>query len=86
MARVHVAWLSHRVYNVGSGEIISAADVAAAINSAMPRARVRAEAVPGAAPRVLDTTLARRDLGYESRWPLARAIPDLVQELRQLEP
>jgi len=77
---------SSRVYNVGSGEVVSAADVTAAIVAAVPGAHVTGEAVPGAAPRVLDTTLAHRDLGYEARWPLARAIPDLVGELRQFEP
>lgn len=71
-----------RVYNVGSGEIVSAADVAAAINSAVPGAHVVAEATPSAQPRPLDTTLARRDLAYEPRWPLATAIPDLVEETR----
>lgn len=70
-----------RAYNVGSGEVVSAADVAAAIMEAVPRARVTAEAVPGSA-RVLDTTLARRDLGFEPRWPLMRGIADLVDELR----
>jgi UDP-glucuronate 4-epimerase len=74
-----------RVYNVGSSEVASAAEVAAEINAAVPGARVTVDAVSAALPRALDTTLAHRDLGYEPRWPLARGITDLVQELRQLK-
>ncbi len=71
-----------RVYNVGSGEIVSAGDLAAAIGAAVPDARITAEDLPGGRPRILDTTLATRDLGYQSRWPLTQGIADLVATLR----
>ena len=70
-----------RVYNVGSGEVVSAADVAAAIGTAVPGARVQPDAVPSTRPRPLDITLAARDLGYEPRWPLPRGVADLVDAL-----
>jgi nucleoside-diphosphate-sugar epimerase len=74
-----------RVYNVGSGELVSAADVAAAIATAVPEATVKAEAVPAGPVRLLDTTAAQRDLAYAPRWPLAAGIADLASELRENE-
>ena len=71
-----------RVYNVGTGEIVSAADVAAAVAAAIPDARITSEELPGGPPRLLDTTLARRDLGYAPRWPLSMGVADMVAELQ----
>ena len=73
-----------RVYNVGSGELVSATDVAAAIAAAVPGARVTAQAIPAGPARLLETTAAHRDLGYEPRWPLARGIADLAADLQKL--
>ena len=74
---------STRVYNVGSGEIVTAATLADALRSAVPNLRVAAATTAPAEIRALDTALARSELGYEPRWPLARAIPDYVEELRE---
>jgi nucleoside-diphosphate-sugar epimerase len=71
-----------QIYNVGSGEIITSAMLAAAINAAVPGARAVAGEVSMAGVRPLDSTLARQELKYEPQWPLARAIPDYVAELR----
>jgi nucleoside-diphosphate-sugar epimerase len=75
-----------RVYNVGSGEVVSAADVAAVITASVAGARIAVEDVPAPRPRTLDTTLAARDLGYRPRWPLAAAIPDMLQNLDREPP
>jgi nucleoside-diphosphate-sugar epimerase len=72
-----------RVYNVGSGEIVTAAMVAAAINEAVPGAQVVGAAEGADAVRPLDITLARTELQYQPRWPLREAIADYVSELRQ---
>lgn len=71
-----------RIYNVGSGEIVTPAMLAAAINAAVPGARAVGEDVEPAGVRLVDITLARAELKYEPQWPLARAVADYVQELR----
>jgi UDP-glucose 4-epimerase len=79
--------LSTRVYNVGSGEIVTAAMIVDAIRSVLPHVNPVVASTP--APenvRLLDTTLARNELGYQPQWPLARAVPDYVSELQQLGP
>lgn len=71
-----------RIYNVGSGEIVTPRMLADAINAAVPGARAVTEASPSNVVRPLDLSLAREDLKYEPQWPLARAIPDYLEELR----
>jgi len=72
----------HDVFNLGSGEMVGPANFAAAVNAAVPGAAiVPVEAGPADTPLV-NLTRVRDELGYESRWPLARAIPDLVNQLR----
>lgn len=73
---------SSRIYNIGSGEVVSSQTLAAAINAALPGARAASAAMPVEAAPILDTTLARQDLKYAPQWPLARAIPDYLEELR----
>jgi nucleoside-diphosphate-sugar epimerase len=75
--------LSTRVYNVGSAEIVTAAMIADAIHGALPHVNTVASFSPPSSVRLLDTTLARSELGYEPHWPLARAIPDYIADLRQ---
>ena len=74
---------STRVYNVGSGEIVTAGMLAEAIESAVPGIRAAASTSTSRSIPPLDLALARTELGYEPRWPLARAIPDYVAELRR---
>lgn len=72
---------AHDVYNLGSGEIVGPAELAAAVNEAIPGARLIPQ--PSAAPDMppVDLDRAALELGYVPQWPLARAIPDFVQEL-----
>jgi nucleoside-diphosphate-sugar epimerase len=72
----------HDVFNLGSGEIIDPANFAAAVNQAVPGAAiVPVEAGPADTPLV-DLTRIREELGYQPRWPLARAIADFANQLR----
>lgn len=71
-----------RVYNLGSGEIVDSEQIAAAINATVPGARAVAAETGGADVRPLDLTRAKEDLGYAPQWPLLRAIPDYVEQLR----
>ncbi len=74
---------TQRIYNVGSGEIVTPQMLADAINQAVPGARVVAgEAELSPAARVIDSSAAQRDLGYQVRYPLERGITDYVAELR----
>jgi nucleoside-diphosphate-sugar epimerase len=72
----------HDVFNLGSGEIVDPARFAAAVNATVPGATiVPAEVGPADTPLVALTRI-RDELGYEPKWPLARAMPDFVNELR----
>lgn len=73
---------SARVYNVGSGEIVTTERLTDAVNRAIPGIRAVPAGPPAAKVRPLDIALARQDLKYEPRWPLVRAIQDYVDELR----
>ncbi len=74
---------TQRIYNVGSGEVVTPQSLAAAINAAVPGARAVAgtgELTPAA--RVIDSSAAKRDLGYEIKYPLNQAIADYITDLR----
>jgi len=71
-----------RVYNLGSGEIVTASKLAAALSAAGLQATVPAPSDEFAP--LLDTTLARQELGYSPSWALPRAIQDYVEELRSV--
>jgi nucleoside-diphosphate-sugar epimerase len=72
----------HDVFNLGSGEIVGPANFAAALNAAVPGANViPLEGGPADTPLV-DLTRIADELGYRPQWPVARAIPDLVDQLR----
>ncbi len=74
---------TQRVYNVGSGEVVTPQKLAATINAAIPGARVTAGAGElSPAARTIDSSAAERDLGYQVRYPLERGIADYVEELR----
>jgi nucleoside-diphosphate-sugar epimerase len=70
------------VYNLGSGEMVGPANFSSAVNAAVPGAAVvPVEGGPADTPLV-DLTRIRDELGYEPRWPLARAISHFVSMLR----
>jgi UDP-glucose 4-epimerase len=66
------------VYNIGTGRLYMAADVAAAIQAAVPGSKV----TPGPGPRPpfrpVDVTRAHRELGFEPVWDLERGIAALA--------
>lgn len=71
-----------RIYNIGSGEIVDSSKLAAAINAAISGARAVPTQTEAGRESLVDTALARQDLKYEPQWPLARAIPDYIADLR----
>jgi len=73
--------LGSSAYNIGAGEPVTPGRFAAAVSVAVPGARI--EVGPGIdfAPGhycVLDISRARRDLGFEPRWPLEAGVADCV--------
>ncbi|HEX5140802.1 MAG TPA: NAD(P)-dependent oxidoreductase [Dehalococcoidia bacterium] len=80
--------LPHRVYNIGAGRVTTHAEVADAINAALPGARLSMK--PGSAGRsrpnaYLDITRIGHDVGWQPQWPLERAIPDYIAWLQNNE-
>jgi UDP-glucose 4-epimerase len=77
--------LPHHLYNVGSGSLVSPADVLAAMNRAFPGATgSAAEPRPDLFPRQhpLDLTRSRSELGYEPAFSLEAGLLDLAREVR----
>ena len=75
--------LKSRVFNIGSGRVVSAEDVAAAFSRIVPSARIRidppaAEVLAPEMHRPLDLTRARAELGYAPGYDLEGAINDYV--------
>lgn len=68
-----------RVYNIGTGRLHLAGDIAAAIRAALPGAHVSARPGPPPPFRPLDLTRARRELGFRPRWDLRQAIAALAR-------
>ncbi len=75
---------STRIYNIGAGELLTTDALASAINQAIPGANVVASPSGPADPTILDSSLARAELGYTTEWPVSRAIADYVEELRAI--
>lgn len=71
-----------RVYNIGSGEIVDSPKLAAAINAAIPTARAVPARTEAGRESIVDTSQARQDLKYQPQWPVSRAIPDYIADLR----
>jgi UDP-glucose 4-epimerase len=67
-----------RVYNIGTGRLHLADDIAAAIRAAVPGADVVTR--PGPAPVFLpiDVTRARRELGFQPLWDIRRGVAALA--------
>jgi len=79
--------LASPAYNIGAGEPVTPGRFAAAVGAAIPGARI--EIGPGIdfAPGhycVLDITRARRDLGFEPRWPLEAGVADCAARAKAL--
>ena len=78
--------LNHGTYNVSTGRLVRNSEVVAAINAAVPGAKV---ALPeGRDPRrppdnYLDTTRLREDTGFRPEYDVERAVPDYVGWLRR---
>ncbi len=76
---------SHRVFNVGSGVVTTAGELARVVRALAPGIEVRVgegasrEAAPRAA---LDGSRARAELGYAPRFSLQAALRDYLEELR----
>jgi UDP-glucose 4-epimerase len=77
--------LQHTTYNIGAGRATTYAELAAAVNAAVPGANI--ELPPGASPTArpapyLDITRAREDAGYEPAYDIVRGVADYVAWLR----
>jgi UDP-glucose 4-epimerase len=75
--------LRHRTYNVGSGRVTTNAEVAAAIERAVPGAIV--PLTPGRKARrstYVDLSRIREDVGYEPAYDVDRGVEDYVAWLR----
>jgi nucleoside-diphosphate-sugar epimerase len=87
LAALDAPSLPRRSYNVTSGETFTLADVAEAIQRHLPGARVRFQPEPGQPPPeprpIYNISAISRDLGYQTAWPLERALPDYIAWLRE---
>ena len=75
--------LNHRAYNVGSGRVTTNAEVAAAVERAVPGAQV--PLTPGRKARrntYLDVTRIGEDVGYAPEYDISRGVEDYVAWLR----
>ncbi len=78
--------LSHRTYNVASGQVLTNRDVAAAVKRLVPDARI--ELPEGRNPAgsgqgiCLDISRLRQDTGYEPAYDLQTAVADYLAWLR----
>jgi UDP-glucose 4-epimerase len=76
----------HLSYNVGNGEAFSYEELAAAVRTACPQARigVRASGTPvRVGERTMEVARATRELGFTAAWPFARGVPALVDWVRE---
>lgn len=73
---------SHDIYNLGSGQIVNAGNFAEAVNTTVPGAHLIASTSELADTPLVDLSRIGAELGYQPLWPVARAIPDFVNQLR----
>lgn len=78
--------LRRRVYNLGSGRLSTPAEVVAAIERAVPGARVELLPSPVVGPfwrheQFLDLRRAREDLGYRPDYDIVKGLSDFCKEL-----
>lgn len=74
--------LRHETYNVASGRATSNAEVAAAIRTVVPDARIDLPTGGVAANGYLDITRLREETGYEPEYDTERAAADYIAWLR----
>jgi len=73
--------LNHGTYNVSTGRRVRNSEVVAAINAAVPAAKITLPRGrnPGRPPdNYLDTTRLRQDTGFRPEYDVERAVPDYV--------
>ncbi|MBE3559414.1 MAG: NAD(P)-dependent oxidoreductase [Ktedonobacteraceae bacterium] len=86
----NAAALTQRCFNVGSGTMHSASEVAEAVRAALPAADIEIGAGLSELERsdmqargMLDLTAARQQLKYEPRFPLAAGVQDYIEMYRR---
>lgn len=87
----HAENLVHRTFLIGTGQLVTLRDVAAAIREVIPHASI--EVRGGLDPWkigfksycLFDISRARAELGYEPLYPLRKAVQDYVQTLQVIE-
>jgi UDP-glucose 4-epimerase len=74
--------LNHRTYNVASGHATTNAEVATAIQQAVPDAQVDLPSGGDTRQAWLDITRLHEDTGYKPAWDSERAAADYIAWLR----
>jgi UDP-glucose 4-epimerase len=74
--------INHRTYNVASGRATTNAEIAAAIKTVVPDARVDLPSGAETRQAWLDITRLGQDTGYEPAWDTERAAADYIAWLR----
>lgn len=78
--------LSHRIYNIASGKVLTNREVAAAVRKLVPDPRIQLPEGHSPAgsgqPACLDITRLREDTGYEPAYDTERAVADYLAWLR----
>lgn len=76
----------HRVYNVGGGRAFQMQELAEAVLSAVPSARIELKPgePPAGSPRdnYLDLTRVKDEFGFTPRYPVERGLPDYIEWLK----
>jgi nucleoside-diphosphate-sugar epimerase len=75
--------LKSRVFNIGSGQILTPEEVAATVTRVIPSARIRIEPLDPNAPKTdvdepLDLTRSHSELGYSPKYDLEASVRDYV--------
>lgn len=84
--------LEHRLFNIGSGQLVTLRDLATAVQAHLPQAEI--DIGPGLnymqrefpAHCLFDIGRARRELGYEPHYDLRRGVADYLAILGRLPP
>ncbi|MDW8045630.1 MAG: NAD(P)-dependent oxidoreductase, partial [Nitrososphaerota archaeon] len=76
--------LKHRVFNIGSGEVMSLWDFVNIVKEFIPNAKIEigtGELLPSARGP-LDCTRAYEELGFKNSYTIRSAIKEIIEELR----
>ena len=74
------------VYNVGTGQVHSAAELAAALRELFPLSQVEAPEAQRPAQPPLDVGLARAELDFVATWPLVDGLAEFAEALTAARP